>query len=145
MFLYKSDVGMILTLQPARMSHVLHRSGAAAAKQIADASYGVVMQVDGVISGVLPVCVRAAGPHVLGAYSEHNSSDLAHCAVVREMLEMFLSELDGPAASAQVSSCDVPVFAQCGFVPGSSCAHTTHMDFCMPGNATVPASARAPV
>ena len=135
MFLYKSDVRSMHVLQPERMSQVLQRSGALAAQNIKESSYGVVMQVDGVIRGLLPVCCTDCHTHVLGAYSAYNSPEQAHDDVVREMLEMCISELPMPTASARVALSDVSVFAQCGFVVSSSSAQEAQMTFCMPTTA----------
>ena len=55
--------------------------------------------------------------------------------LVREMLEMLISELPGPTASARVALCDVSVFAQCGFALSSSSAQEAQMTFCMPTTA----------
>ena len=120
MFLYKSDVSSMRALQPKRMHKVLARSGATAEQNVRDASYGVVMQIDGHIVGVLAVSETAGVPHVLGAYSAHEPCETAHRNVVREMLEMHLSELSGALATATVLKHDVSVFEQCGFVVESS-------------------------
>jgi len=47
MFLYKSDVSVMHTINPARMARVIHESGAQAAQVILESSYGVVLQVNG--------------------------------------------------------------------------------------------------
>ena len=135
MFLYKSDVGSMLEVQPERMSQVLQRSGALASQNIKESSFGIVMQVDGLIKGLLPVCSTVGYTHVLGSYSTYDSSEQAHHDVVREMLEMLISELPGPTASARVALCDVSVFAQCGFALSSSSAQEAQMTFCMPTTA----------
>jgi hypothetical protein len=132
MFLYKSDVASMLLVQPERMSQVLLRSGALAAQSIKEASYGVVMQVDGIILGLLPVVSTGCYTHVLGSHSVYLSSEQAHQNVLREMLEMMLSELPGPTASARVNLCDVRVFEQCGFVVVTSSENEAQMTFCMP-------------
>jgi len=135
MFLYKSDIGSMLVVQPERMSQVLQRSSGLASQNIKESSFGVVMQVDGLIKGLLPVRLAVGFTHVLGSYSVFDSSEPAHDDVVREMLEMLLSELPGPTASARVALCDVAVFSQCGFVVRSSTAHEAQMTFCMPAPA----------
>ena len=132
MFLYKSDIGSMLAVQPERLAQVLQRSGKLASQNVKESSFGVVMQVDGLIKGLLPVCAAVGYTHVLGTYSAYDSSEPAHEDVVREMLEMLLSELPGPTASARVALGDVPVFSQCGFVVSSATAHEAQMTFCMP-------------
>ena len=120
MFLYKSDVSTMHLLQPKRMVNVLGRCGPAAVQNVKQASYGVVMQIDGHIVGVLAVSETAGVPHVLGAYSTHEPREPAHRDVVREMLEMLLSELPGALATATVLEHDEGVFEQCGFFVESS-------------------------
>ena len=135
MFVYKSDVSTLRALQPQRMQQVLGRSGAAAVQNVKDASYGVVVQTDGHIVGVLAVSETAGLPHVLGAYSAHEPCEQAHRDVVREMLEMLLSELHGALATATVPTGDICVFEQCGFVVESFSDACALMAIRAPGTA----------
>jgi len=135
MFLYKSDVSTLRALQPQRMQNVLGRSGAAAVQNVRDASYGVVMQINGRIVGVLAVSETAGLPHVLGANSAHEPCEQAHRDVVRKMLEMLLSELLGALTTATVPTGDVCVFDQCGFVVESSSDASALMAIRAPGTA----------
>jgi len=116
MFLYKCDVSALHAVNPQRMARVVRESGASAAAAIQAAAYGVVLQVDGLIVGVLPVREAEGGPVVTGAFSAHQRTEHVHSDVVREMLEMLVTELEAPAASAEVLADDVRVFEQCGFV-----------------------------
>jgi len=109
------------------MARVVRESGARAAEVISAAAYGVVLQVDGLIVGVLPVSEAEGGPVVTGAFSAHQRTEQAHSDVVREMLEMLVNELEAPAAGAEVQASDVWVFEQCGFVVASASPHVTHM------------------
>jgi hypothetical protein len=137
MFLYKSDVSMLRVLQPARMQDVMNNSFGAAEKNIKHATYGVVMQVDGKIVGVMSVGVVNDISHVTGAYSIHPESSLAHRDVVREMLEMFIVELGGKTAVARVvetrvdASRTAEIFTQCGFVMRSSTTGEIQLDYGM--------------
>jgi len=135
MFVYKCDVSTLRALQPQRMQKVLGRSGAAAVQNMKDASYGVVVQTDGHILGVLAVSETAGVPHVLGAYSAHEPCEQAHRCVVREMLEMLLSELSGARMTATVPTGDVCVFEQCGFVVESLSEASALMALRAPGTA----------
>jgi len=135
MFVYKPDVSTLRALQPQRMQQVLGRSGAAAVQNVKDASHGVVVQTDGQIVGVLAVSDTAGVPHVLGAYSAHDPCEQAHQCVVREMLEMLLSELSGALMTAKVPTGDVCVFEQCGFVVESFSDACALMAIRAPGTA----------
>ena len=138
MFLYKSDVSMLRVLQPARMQQVMNNSAHVAEKNIKHATYGVVMQIDGKIVGLLPVCVVDDMSHVTGAYTSHQENFSSHNDVVREKLEMFIGELGDKPAMASVAvtaignaSHPADIFLQCGFVMKSSTKDEMLLNFGM--------------
>jgi len=127
MFLYKCDVSSLHAVNPSRTARVLAGHGARAAELISAASYGVVLQVDGQIVGLLPVSEAAGVLMVSGAFSRYPRTEHAHSDIVREMLELLVHELEAPAVGALVLSDDVRVFEQCGFVLVSSGPGESHM------------------
>ena len=123
MYLYKTDVSLLSVLRPANMRLLLQRSASAASEHLRLASHGVVQQLDGQIVGVLPVALLGYSATVLGAYTSHEGHALEHRTSVREMLELFLSELGGNTAHLVLSagpnsglSEEAHIFTQCGFV-----------------------------
>lgn len=95
---------MLCVLQPGRMTAVISGSGPAAESTIKYATYGVVMQVDGKIVGLMPVHVKDCVHHITGMYSSNQASSPAHRGVVLEMLDMLLGELGGASAIVDISA-----------------------------------------
>jgi len=123
MYLYKTDVSLLSVLRPASMSVLLQRSTSAAREHLRVATYGIVKQLDGQVEGVLPVAVQGYTATVLGAYSLHGADASAHWSCIREMLELFASEIGGstarvvlPAGPDSGLSEEAKLFVQCGFV-----------------------------
>ena len=116
-------MSLLSVLRPASMSVLLQRSASAAREHLRVSTYGIVQQLDGQVVGVLPVAVQGYTATVLGAYTSLGADASAHRCCVREMLELFASEIGGntarvvlPAGPDSGLSEEANLFVQCGFV-----------------------------
>jgi len=137
---------MLRVLQFARMQHVMTNSGSAAESNTKHATYGVVMQIDGKMVGLMPVSLKdgvshitvshITVSHITGTYSSHKESSPAHRDVGREMLEMLIGDLGGGNAVAEFdisaksgASTSPDLYIQCGIVLRNSTKERLVLDY----------------
>ena len=123
MLVSKKDVSFMCVVPGNQLQPLLDFNVLRGAKRnMLRASYGVVMEEDNKIVAALPVQMRGDGTAVLGAYSTHQVACDAHRNVLSQMLELFVGDLAGEPASANVAVRgdgshleEVNVYQQCGF------------------------------